>query len=144
MESRYKAMMVPLGLSAAILVIMGLIIAKDTRALMSREEDLPPVIEFSWSPAGDVDLKEMKGFLTIKDDYAIDFTTYRFTIVELNKTLDLPIDGLMGKDYEQSVSLSLIADRPEVLRQEKLTIEISVADDKGQQTSITRVIKLKR
>ncbi len=144
MDSRYKAMVLPLGLSALILVVMGLIIAKDTRALMLRNEDLPPVIDFTWTPAGDVDLKEMRGFLTMKDDYALDFTTYRFTIVEIARTFDLPIDGMIGREYEQPVSLSLIADRPEVLRQQKLTVEISVADDKGQKTTITRVIKLKR
>jgi hypothetical protein len=144
MESRYKTMMVPLGLSALILVVMGVIIAKDTRALMMRKEDTPPVIDFTWTPAGDVNLKEMRGFLTIKDDYAIDFTTYRFTIVEIGKTFDLPIDGLIGREYEQPVSLSLIADRPEVLRQQKLTVEVEVADDRGQKSTITRVIKLKR
>lgn len=134
---------VPVLLAAAILSVMALIAGKDTKALMTRKEDLPPTIDFTWSPAGAVTLKEMRGFLTMKDDYALDFTTYRLRIVELDKTVNLPIDGLIGKDYEQPISFGLLADDPRVVGLDKLTIRISVADDKGQKASIERVVKIK-
>lgn len=134
---------IPLTLGLAILLVMAVIITKDTRKLMTRGEDMPPRIEFSWTPAGAVSLKEMRGFLTLSDDYALDFATYRMRLVELDKTIDLPIDGLIGKDYEQNVSFSLVADSPKLYGREKLTVEIEVADDKGQKSTLTRVITIK-
>ena len=88
-------------------------------------------------------MKEMRGFLTLKDDYGLDFTTYRMRLVEIDKTIDLPIDGLIGMDYEQSVSFSLIADNPKLSGKDKLTVEIEVADDRGQRSTLTRVISIK-
>lgn len=144
MKEKLPITLIPLTLGLAILLVMAVIITKDTRKLMTRGEDAPPRIEFSWTPAGDVSLKEMRGFLTLKDDYALDFTTYRMRLVELDKTLDLPIDGLIGKDYEQDVSFSLMADSPKLYGRSKLTVEIEVADDKGQKSTLTRVITLKQ
>lgn len=134
---------IPVGLSIAILAVMGLIATRDTRALTTRHEDAPPHIEFTWSPAGPVSLREMKGFLSIKDDYGIDFSSYRMRLPELDKTLDLPIDGLIGKDYEQPISFSLLAGNPKLYGRDRLTVEISVADDRGQRSTLTRVIMLK-
>ncbi|MEK7264472.1 MAG: hypothetical protein AAB227_00085, partial [Pseudomonadota bacterium] len=79
----------------------------------------------------------------LKDDYGLDFTTYRMRLVEIDKTIDLPIDGLIGMDYEQSVSFSLIADNPKLSGKDKLTVEIEVADDRGQRSTLTRVISIK-
>jgi len=137
------ALLVAVLVGLVILLVMGVIITKDTRKLMTRNDDLPPRIEFTWSPAGAVSLREMRGFLTLKDDYALDFTTYRMRLVEVDKTIDLPIDGLIGKDYEQSVSFSLLADNPKLYGKDKLTVEIEVADDRGQKSTLTRVISLK-
>lgn len=135
--------LVPLTLGLAILLVMGVIITRDTRQLMERSDDMPPRIEFSWSPAGAVSLREMRGFVTLKDDYGIDFKTYRMRLVEVDKTIDLPIDGLIGKDYEQAISFSLLADHPKLSGKDKLTVEIEVADDRGQRSTLTRIIGLK-
>ncbi len=142
LKDRLTSTAVPLALGLVILVVMGFIITTDTRKLTARAEDLPPRIEFTWTPAGAVSLKEMRGFLTLKDDYGIDFKTYRMRLVELDKTIDLPIDGLIGKDYEQPVSFSLIANDSRL--QGRLTVEISVADDRGQKSTLIRVITLKK
>lgn len=144
MKDKLPITLIPLTLGLIILLVMAVIITKDTRSLMTRGDDLPPRIEFSWTPAGAVSLKEMRGFLTLKDDYALDFTTYRMRLVELDKTIDLPIDGMIGKDYEQNVSFSLLAESPMMFGREKLTVEIEVADDKGQKSTLTRVITLKQ
>lgn len=143
LKEKITASAVSVALAIAILAVMGLIMTRDTRTLSARGDDAPPKIEFSWSPAGPVSLREMKGFLTIKDDYGIDFTSYRMRLPELDKTLDLPIDGLIGKDYEQPISFSLLADNPKLRGHDRLTVEISVADDRGQKATLTRVIMLK-
>ncbi len=144
LKERLSSKFIPLGLSAAILVVMGVIMTLDTHKLLARQQDLPPVIEFTWTPAGPVDLKEMRGYLTIHDDYALDFSTYRMRLVELDKDLDMPIAGLIGKDYAQTISFGLIADDPRLRDKDKLTVEISIADDRGQKATLTRVIPLKR
>jgi hypothetical protein len=133
----------PMVLAVLILGVMGFIMVRDRESLLGRSEDLPPVIEFTWTPLGPVDLREMKGFLSMKDDYALDFTTYRMSIVELDKTYDLPIDGMIGRDYEQNVSLSLLSDNATLKEKGKVTIEFSIADDRGQTSTISRSIKLK-
>ena len=132
----------PIVLSGVILLVMAVIIFFDVRQSMMRKEDLPPSIDFTWTPSGRVSLKEMKGFLSMKDDYALDFKTYRMIIVELGKTVDLPIDGLIGKDYEQTISLSWLAENPKLIGKDKITLEFFIADDHGQKTTITRVIPL--
>jgi len=143
LKDKLKTSAVPVALAAAILVVMGLIVTRDTKKLTARSEDLPPRIEFTWNPSGPVSLREMKGFLSIKDDYGIDFTTYRMRLPDLDKTLDLPIEGLIGTDYEQPVSFSLLAEHPQLAGKDRLTVEISVADDRGQKSTLTRVIMLK-
>ncbi|HTM68342.1 MAG TPA: hypothetical protein VL426_03515 [Candidatus Binatia bacterium] len=143
LKEKLTMSVVPIALAVAILAVMGLIVTRDDRRLSARKEDTPPRIEFTWSPAGPVSLREMKGFLTINDDYGIDFTTYRMRLPELDKTLDMPIDGLIGKDYEQPISFSLLADNPKLAGHDRLTVEISVADDRGQKSTLTRVIMLK-
>ena len=118
----------------------------DKKALTDRRPsgaDQPPTVEFTWTPLGPTTLQEFKGRLAMKDDHSLDFKTYRFHIVELDKTLDMPIDGLVGSDYESDVYLSLLADDPRTYDLDRLTLEISIADDKGQRTSITRVVRLK-
>ncbi len=132
----------PLAVSLAILAVMGLIWNRDTRAFMTRIEDRPPIIDFTWTPLEPDDLRDLRGFLAIKDDYALDFTTYRMRIAELDKEWGLPIDGLIGRDYEQPISLGLIADKPEILERRQVTIQFSIADDRGQRTMIERVIKM--
>lgn len=132
----------PVVASVAVLLLMMFVIARDF-TIAGRKEDLPPVIDFTWTPVGPVDLREMKGFLTMRDDYALDFTTYQMKIVELDRTFGLPIDGVIGKDYEQMVSLSLFADNGTLLEKGRVTLQFSIADDKGQVTTIERVMKLK-
>jgi hypothetical protein len=143
-KEKYSIAWIPVTLGVVILVIMGFIIANDTHALLARTVDLPPTIDFTWTPAGAVDLKQMRGTLTMSDDYALDFKTYRMRLVELDKTIDLPIDGLIGKEYSAPVSFGLIADDPRLIGKDHLTVVISIADDKGQTTTLTRVIQLKR
>lgn len=144
MKQLFTKKTVPVMLACVILALMALIANKDTRSLISRPTDLPPTIDFTWSPAGPVDLREMRAYLTIKDDYAIDFTTYRLTIEELRKTIDLPIPGMIGKSYDTPVSFSLLADDPRLSGLTHITVMIDVADDRGQKSTLTRTIDLKR
>ncbi len=135
-----------LAVAAAIFVLAatGTLFLLDWKKMAAvRSEDLPPTIDFTWTPLGALDLKDFRGYLTMKDDYSLDFTTYRFTIVELNKTVDLPIPGMIGKEYDSPVSLALLADRPELAEKDRITVRISIADDKGQKTEIERTIRLK-
>lgn len=111
----------------------------------SSAADLPPVIEFSWTPAGAVDLREMRGLLKITDDRGLDFASYRMELLEPEMTLDIPNGkSLIGKEYEQPVDFALIADHPRVAGEDKLTVRITVADTAGQFTTIEREIKLKQ
>lgn len=137
------ARILPIALAAVILGVMSIIALRDSSALSRRKEDMPPVIDFTWTPLGPTDLRDMKGFLAIKDDYALDFKSYRMRIIELDKSYDLPIDGMMGKEYDQNVSLSLLADNAILARKGQVTLEFSIADDRGQHSTISRTIKLK-
>ncbi len=132
------------GVAFLTLAVMGIVALRDSRAMLHRGDDLPPVIDFTWTPLEPTDLRDVRGFLSIKDDYGLDFSTYRMRIAEIDKEWGLPIDGLIGKDYEQPISLGLIADRPEIADKRQVTLEFSIADDRGQKTSITRVIRLNR
>ncbi len=127
----------------AVLGAMGYVWYRDSQKLLVRVEDTPPVIDFTWAPTEPMDLRDLRGFLTMKDDYALVFKTYKMRIVELIKEWDLPIDGMIGKDYEQPISLGLIADKPEIQYARKVTVQFSISDDKGQRTTIERIIKLK-
>lgn len=142
-QRKLLATAVPVVLAVLIIALMALIMNKETKRLLSRQQDQAPKIEFTWSPAGEVSLMDMKGMLTITDDYALDFTTYRMKLVELDREIDLPIPGLVGKEYEQPISFSLVANDDKLWGRDKLTVIISIADDKGQKSEITRVIPLK-
>lgn len=135
---------IPVGIALIIIAVMGIIMSRDTQKLMYRATDKPPVIDFSWSPAGPVSLREMKGMLKMTDDYGLDFTTYHLKLVELDRDIDLPIPGMIGKEYESPISFSLIADDPKLIGLNKLTVIISIADDRGQKTELTRVIDLRQ
>jgi hypothetical protein len=143
-QRKYLAAAIPVVLALLVIGLLVLVRNRDTQRLLNRKEDQAPTIEFTWTPAGEVSLKEMQGMLTIRDDYALDFTTYRMKLVEAERELDLPIPGMMGKDYEQSVSFSLIADDPKLVDQTKLTVIISISDDAGHSTELTKVIPLKK
>jgi len=129
--------------ASAIIATAAAFWAHDVLEYVARGEDAPPVVDFTWTPVGRVSLREMKGLVRIQDDHAIDFSTYRFRIVEIDRMLDLLLEGLMGREYEQPVSLSLIADDPVLRQRREVTIEVRVADDIGQEASVRKVIKLK-
>lgn len=133
----------PIVLGALILLAVAAIAAEEHLTLFSRGTDRPPTIEFTWMPIGRVSLFEMKGHLRMVDDYALDFTTYRMTIKEIDKTIDLPIDGLVGREYEQDISLSYLANDAVLNSRKTVTIEFTIADDKGQKTTLVKEIKLK-
>jgi hypothetical protein len=134
----------PIILGAAILVVMISIATGDNAALAFRAVDDPPTVEFDWTPdAVPADLRTLVGHLRMRDDYGLDFTTYRLKFIETGRVVDMPIPGMLGKDYEQTVSLSWLADKPEMAGLDKLTLEFSIADDKGQKSVLTKTIKLK-
>ena len=135
--------LLPIGGALLVLLVTTAIFVNDWRILNSRDQDMPPVIEFTWSPLGTVDLKEFRGHLKIEDDYGLDFTTYRMRIVEMNKTYDLPIPGMMGKTYESPISLGLLLNNPDIVRTDQLTIQFSISDDQGQEAKLERVVKIK-
>jgi hypothetical protein len=133
----------PLVISIGVLLVMTAVFVRDWTRLNQRDEDTPPVIEFTWSPLGPVDLKEMRGFLKMADDYALDFTTYRMEIRELGRSYDLPIEGLIGREYEQPISLGLLASDPGLTGRDRITIKFSIKDDRGQAAELERIIHLK-
>lgn len=134
----------PIIVSLAVLAIMALVWQRDSYALLTRFDDRPPVIDFTWTPLEPTDLRDLRGFLTMKDDYALDFKTYRMRVAELDKEWELPIDGLLGKEYEQPISLGLIADKPQIIDAGQVTLQFSIADDRGQKTLFERVIRLQK
>jgi hypothetical protein len=136
-------LILPIVLAAAVLAVMAAIYANDSRAFYRRDRDLPPRIEFSWTPRGPVELEEMKGRLRIEDDYGLDFTTYRMHIREIGKTIDYPVRGVIGRTFEQDIFLSWLANNPKVREHNTLTLDFSIADDRGQEAKATHVIKLK-
>jgi len=133
----------PLVVAVAVLATMTVIVVRDSLRKGAAGPDLPPVVDLTWMPLGPLDLRDFRGRLTMSDDRALDFKTYRFRVVELDKTVDLPIPGMIGKEYAQDVFLALIADDPRLADKSRLTIEVSIADDGGQVTSIRRIVPLK-
>jgi hypothetical protein len=105
--------------------------------------DAPPTITFTWTPLGRVFLEDVRGKLHMTDDHGLDFTTYSMHIVEIDKTLDLPIPGLSGKDYEQDISFLQFATNVELLKRGQMTLEFRIKDDAGQETLLTKVIKVR-
>lgn len=133
----------PIILAVILLLTMGFIFTQDVSRLSLPLKNESPLITFTWEPSGAVDLREMRGMLRMSDDKGIDFTSYRMTLVELNKTLDLPIPGLTGKEYEQPISFSLLAGDPRLLESKKLTVAIRVADMEGAEAELVQTIYLK-
>lgn len=134
----------PVLLAALILAVMVVILSKDKASFFDQKSDLPPTIDFTWSPAGEVSLLEMKAKLKLSDDRALDFKTYKMTLVEINREIKLPMaESLIGKDYEDNLSFSLFASDPKLIGKEKLTVRIQISDTKGHSASIERIIKIK-
>jgi len=145
-KSKNSLKMAALAASLAVLAVIGGLVIRDMlpRRPDARRTDAPPEIEFTWTPRRALTLNEFKGSLSLKDDHALDFSTYKFRIVELDKTIGLPIEGLVGKEYTSDIYLSLLANDYRVMNSDQLTFEISISDDRGQNTAITRVVRLKR
>ena len=135
--------LLPLWLALAVLAVMTALVIRDSRRAELAGPDLPPFVDLTWTPLGPLDLKEFRGRLTMADDRALDFRTYRFRIVELDRTLDMPIEGLVGREYQQDIYLGLIADDTRLAEATRLTLEVSIADDAGQTTAIRRVVRIK-
>lgn len=107
--------------------------------------DAPPTIEFSWTPAGAVDLRDFKGIVKLTDDRGLDFGSYRMELVELQRTLDIPMGAsMLGKEYELPLFLWVYADKMAADGHSSLTVRISVADTAGQTSLLERSIEIKR
>jgi hypothetical protein len=131
-------------LAVVILGVVGVSYGRDRLGLTERKgTDAPPAIEFTWTPLGRVFLEEIRGHVRMTDDHALDFTTYSMTVVEAQKTLDLPIPGLSGREYEQDISFVQFATNTDILRKGEVTIEFRIKDDAGQETVLSKVIKLR-
>jgi len=142
-KSERKIFSIPVILAAVFVV--GLLAVEYSKSLqtMARGADEPPTIDFTWTPIGRVDLKEMVGTVKLQDDHALDFSTYKVTIVEMGREITLPIDGVIGRDYEQKLSFAMYDGNLNLLKKQQMTLKIEVADDIGQKTEIERVVKLK-
>lgn len=137
---------VSIVVAALILGLVGTVYLKDRFAMENRgpsDGDMPPTIDFTWEPLGRVFLEEVRGKVHMKDDHGLDFTTYRMTVVEANKTLDLPIPGMAGREYEQDISFVQFARSTDILRKGEITVEFRIKDDAGQETVLTKVIKVR-
>lgn len=134
----------PIALAAVIFIVMGFIISKEYSTIFARKSDDPPEIEFTWTPLGRADLLDIRGHLRITDDYSLDFTTYEMRIAELDRSFDLPVEGLVGREYEQDISFSILAGNYDLLRRGEMTVEFTISDDVGQSSAVTKVIKIKQ
>jgi hypothetical protein len=129
---------------AAIFVVGLILVEYGTQIrLAARGADHPPTVDFTWTPIGRVDLKEMVGTVTLVDDHALDFSTYKITVVELGREIDLPIVGIIGREYEQKVSFAMFDGNLQLLKKGEMTLQVEVADDVGQKTVIERIVKIK-
>lgn len=143
-SSKTSRKILPFAIAVVILLAMALFATDAGRALLSGAKDNPPRIDFTWTDEGQpVSLAETSATLRITDDHGIDFTTYRMRLVELDRTLDFPVEGVVGKDWSQPVSFSLVADDPKLEGKKTLTVEITVADDKGQVSTLTKAMPLR-
>ncbi|MBN1585611.1 hypothetical protein JW899_04570 [Candidatus Uhrbacteria bacterium] len=133
----------PVVASLAVLVAMTAVFANDWRKVNMRNEDRPPVLEFTWTPLGEVDLKDFRGVLKITDDYGLDFTSYRMHIAETGKTYDMPIPGMMGREYEAPISLGLLANNPDIYGKRQVTLRFEITDDRGQLSELERVVRIR-
>jgi hypothetical protein len=152
MKNQKLLVILPVVLGTVILAVVAATALRDRNAALGVAEtrldpvrgDQPPEVDFTWTPSGAVTLREMVGKLSLKDDRALDFKTYKMYLVELDKTVTLPMaESLIGREYTDTLSFSLQADNPRLIGKDKLTVRIEIADNKGQKTEIERIIKLK-
>jgi hypothetical protein len=142
-QKKRKLFSWPIILAAAFIIVLLIIEYGQSWQWLVRGADHGPTIDFTWTPLGRVSLKEMIGTVKVEDDYALDFNTLKFEILELNQTIDLTRKDVIGKSFEQTISLAMFDNQPELARRGQMTVRISVADDRGQQAMIERIIKLK-
>lgn len=127
-----------------LVVAASLFYLKGDGSLTLPFRDNPPVIEFTWTPLGEVDLKTVVGHLKMSDDKALDFGTYRMTVMETGNTYDLPIQGgVIGRLYETDLRFSWLANNPNLLSSDRMTLNFSIADNAGHKTSLIKAIPLK-
>ncbi|MFH2062731.1 MAG: hypothetical protein ABIJ46_01095 [bacterium] len=139
-----KRRIISFPIVAAVIFIAVLVVADRWKSFshLTRGQDNKPTVDFTWTPIGRVRLTEMVGMVRVQDDYAIDFSTLKVQVVELNKTIKISRDDLVGRDYEERVSFAMLAGNVEIASRGQMTLRISVADDAGQVTEIERVIKI--
>ncbi|MBI4457447.1 hypothetical protein HY633_00600 [Candidatus Uhrbacteria bacterium] len=130
--------------AAAVIALAGFFAVSGKAAPAGRIHDRPPEIDFTWTPEPPTMLEDIHGRLVMDDDYGLDFSTYRFRVIDIDKTVDLPIAGMIGKRYEQDVYLGLLRDNPVMAKLESVALEFSIADDAGQVTRLVKVIPLKK
>ncbi|HCC21902.1 hypothetical protein A2480_00645 [Candidatus Uhrbacteria bacterium RIFOXYC2_FULL_47_19] len=130
-----------LAIIAIVLILAASEYGKSLSYLI-RGQDNKPTIDFTWTPLGRVRLTEMVGQVFLEDDYALDFSTFKIEVVEINKVLKIARDDLVGREYTDRVSFAQLAGNPEINTRGQMTLRISVADDRGQLTEIERVIKI--
>ncbi len=132
-------------LATVILGVVGMTYVSDRLALDGgpRGTDQPPTIEFTWEPIGQPYLADIRGKVVMKDDRGLDFTTYAMTVVEAGKTLDLPIPGMLGKEYAQDISFAQFARNGDIIRKGEITVEFRIKDTAGQEAVLTKVVKFR-
>jgi hypothetical protein len=133
------------SVAAYALLAVGFMYAKEIShvSLPAPFGDEPPRITMTSVPEGEADLATYKLHLRLTDDRALDFKTYRMTVVEIGRTLDMPIDGLIGRDYETDLSFSWLAGDARLAGAGRMTVTVSIADDQGKATSVSKVVPLK-
>ena len=134
----------PVIIGMTILVLMGIIYVTDLSFLEFRGEDNPPTIEFTWTPLGRIDLIDMRGKLILIDYYALDFESYTMRIVELKMENGIPVEGLIGRVFEQDVSLSTLHENAILAKKGEVTLEFYIKDDVGQEAFLSKTIKIKQ
>ena len=134
-----------IGAGAIVLAVFAIAFARGAIRVPTalRGKDLPPTVELTWTPAGATTLREFRGHLKLTDDRALDFTSYRFEVVEAGKTVGLPIEGMIGKQYESDVSLALLESYSGLVDKKEVHLKLSIADDAGQRTEIEKTVILK-
>lgn len=134
----------PLALGVIVLLVMAWIALKETPVLGGRANDTPPSIEFTWTPIGRPELMDIRGKLRVVDDYGLDFSSYSMRIAEIEKTLDYPVPGVAGKEFEQDISFAQFAMHAVLLQKGEMTVEFRMKDDAGQEAMLSKVVKFKQ
>lgn len=127
------------------LLAVGFMYAKEIShvSLPAPFGDEPPRIVLTPVPEGEADLSTFKLHLRLTDDRALDFKTYRMTVGEIGRTIDMPVEGIIGRDYETDLSYSWLAGDARLAGSGRMTVTVSIADDRGQTTTVSKVIPLK-